>query len=187
MFDVETLGVESNSVVLSAAMIHFDPEMRPTYQDLLDNACFVKFNAKEQMDVGRTVSKSTLEWWKEQHEYVKKVSLEPSREDMTVENGMQKFYDYMAKFPNADKQTMWARGSLDQLVIDSLAVKVGSLEITDYAQWRDVRTAVDIMYGSTNGYCEVDHPLFSRHNVIKHHPVHDCALDAMMLMYGKQV
>ena len=187
MFDVETLGVESNAVVLSAAMIHFDPEMRPTYQDLLDNACFVKFNVKEQADVGRSVSKSTLEWWKEQHDYVKKVSLNPSREDMTVENGMQKFYDYMAKIPNASQQTMWARGSLDQLVIDSLAVKFGLEEITGYNMWRDVRTAVDIMYGSSNGYVEVDHPLFQRHEVIKHHPVHDCALDAMMLMYGKSI
>jgi hypothetical protein len=185
VFDVETLGVESNAVVLSAAMVHFDPEKRPTYQDLLNDACFVKFNAKEQMDVGRTVSKSTLEWWKEQHEYVKKVSLEPSREDMTVENGMQMFYDYMAKFPNASKQTMWARGSLDQLAIDSLAVKFGLQEITGYNMWRDVRTAVDVLYGTTNGYVEVDHPLFKRHEVIKHHPVHDCALDAMQLMYGK--
>lgn len=60
-------------------------------------------------------------------------------------------------------------------------------EITGYAQWRDIRTAVDIMYGSTNGYCSVEHPDFARHNVIKHHPVHDCALDVMMLLYGKQV
>ena len=74
LFDVETLGVESNAVVLSAALIHFDPEKRPTYQDLLDNACFVKFNAKEQLDMGRTVSKSTLAWWKEQHEYVRKLA-----------------------------------------------------------------------------------------------------------------
>jgi hypothetical protein len=168
-------------------MVHFDPEKRPTYQDMLDNACFVKFNAREQMDVGRTVSKSTLEWWKTQHDYVKKVSLEPSREDMTVENGMQKLYDYMAQFPNADKQTMWARGSLDQLAIDSLAVKFGLQEITMYNMWRDVRTAVDILYGTTDGYVTVEHPLFKRHEVIKHHPVHDCALDAMMLMYGKSV
>ena len=187
VFDVETLGVEANAVVLSAAMVHFDPEMRPTYQDLLDGACFVKFQAREQMDVGRTVSKSTLEWWKTQHEYVKSVSLDPSRDDMTVENGMQKFYDYMAKFPNASKQTMWARGSLDQLAIDSLCVKFGLQEITRYHMWRDVRTAVDILYGTSEGYVEVDHPLFKRHEVIKHHPVHDCALDAMMLMYGKQV
>jgi len=26
IFDVETLGVESNAVILSAALIHFDPE-----------------------------------------------------------------------------------------------------------------------------------------------------------------
>jgi hypothetical protein len=187
IFDVETLGVESNAVVLSAALIHFDPEKRPTYQDLLDNACFVKFNAKEQLDAGRTVSKSTLSWWKEQHEYVKQVSLEPSHDDMTVNNGLLKFYKYMGQYPDAFKQTMWARGSLDQLVIDSLAVKFGLEEITGYNMWRDVRTAVDILYGTTNGYVEVEHPLFQRHNVIKHHPVHDCALDAMQLMYGKQV
>ena len=187
MFDVETLGVESTCVVLSAAMVHFDPEKRPTYQDLLDNACFVKFDVKEQMAVGRTASKSTLDWWKGQHEYVRKTSLDPSREDMTVENGMQKFYDYMKQFPNADKQTMWARGSLDQMAIDSLAVKFALQEITGYNMWRDVRTAVDIMFGTTNGYVEVDHPLFKRHEVIKHHPVHDCALDAMQLLYGKSV
>lgn len=185
VFDVETLGVESTCVVLSAAMVHFVPEERPTYQDILDGACFVKFDVKEQMAVGRTASKSTLEWWKTQHEYVRKTSLDPSREDMTVENGMQVFYDYMAKFPNAKKQTMWARGSLDQMAIDSLAVKFGLEEITPYNMWRDVRTAVDIMYGTTNGYVEVVHPMFERHNVIKHHPVHDCALDAMQLMYGK--
>jgi len=185
MFDVETLGVESTCVILSAAMVHFDPEKRPTYQDLLDNACFVKFDVKEQLQLGRTSSKGTLDWWKEQHEYVRKVSLEPSREDMTVENGLNAFYNYMSKFANANKQTMWARGSLDQMAIDSLAVRVGLQEITGYNMWRDVRTAVDILYGTTNGYVDVDHPLFKRHEVIKHHPVHDCALDAMQLMYGK--
>ena len=185
IFDIETLGVESNAVVLSAALIHFDPEKKPTYQDLLDNACFVKFNAKEQMDVGRTVTKGTLDWWKEQHEYTRKVSLEPSREDMTVENGFKQFYDYMAKYERPMDQTMWARGSLDQMAIDSLARKVDLQPITNYNMWRDVRTAVDILCGTTDGYCDVDHPDFKRHEVIKHHPVHDCALDAMMLMYGK--
>ena len=49
IFDVETLGVESNAVVLSAALIQFDVDKRPTYQDLLDNACFVKLNSKDQI------------------------------------------------------------------------------------------------------------------------------------------
>jgi len=187
IFDVETLGVESNAVVLSAALIHFDPEKRPTYQDLLDDACFVKFNAKEQMDAGCTVSKSTLDWWKNQHEYVRKVSLDPSRDDVSVKTGLNKFYAYMKQFPNSQKQTMWARGSLDQIVIDSLANRFELESIIDYHVWRDVRTAVDILYGTINGYVNVDHPLFKRHEVIKHHPVHDCALDAMQLMYGKAI
>lgn len=139
------------------------------------------------MDVGRTVSKGTLDWWKEQHEYTRKVSFDPKHDDMTVENGFNELYAYMKKFPNAQQQTMWARGSLDQMAIDSLARKFDLEPITRYNYWRDVRTAVDILYGTTDGYVDVDHPDFKRHEVIKHHPVHDCALDSMMLMYGKSV
>lgn len=188
VFDVETLGVESNAVVLSAALVHFDPEQKPDYQTMLDGACFVKFKAKDQIErLKRTVDIGTLEWWKNQHEYTRSVSFDPSGDDVTAEEGITLLHNYMNKFPNANNQTMWARGSLDQLVIDSLAVKVGMQQITGYNMWRDVRTAVDILYGTTNGYVEVQHPTFRRHEVIKHHPVHDCALDAMQLMYGKQV
>lgn len=187
LFDIETLGVESTAVVLSAALIHFDPEKQPTYQEMLDNACFVKIKAKDQIDrLKRSIDLGTLEWWKNQHEYVRKVSFDPSSTDLSPEDAMTQLHNYMNKFPNAHKQTMWARGSLDQMAIDSLAVKLGMQPITGYNMWRDVRTAVDIMYGTSNGYVEVDHQDFIRHNVIKHHPVHDCALDAMQLMYGKQ-
>ena len=187
IFDVETLGVESNAVVLSAAMVHFDPEMRPTYQDLLDNACFVKLNSMDQIKrLNRSVDMGTLEWWQNQHEYVRSVSFDKNSTDILAEDAITILHNYMNKFPNAQKQTMWARGSLDQMVIDSLAKKLAMQPITDYNMWRDVRTAVDLLYGTTNGYCEVDHPLFERAQVIKHHPVHDCALDAMMLMYGRQ-
>lgn len=186
LFDVETLGVESNAVVLSAALIHFDPEKRPTYQDLLDNALFVKLNAKDQVKrLGRTVDLGTLEWWQNQHEYVRSVSLDAKDSDLLAEDAIAQLHNYMNKIPGAQKQTMWARGSLDQMSIDSLAKKLDMQPITSYNMWRDVRTAVDILYGTTNGYIEVEHPLFNRASVIKHHPVHDCALDAMQLMYGK--
>jgi hypothetical protein len=38
MFDVETLGVESNSVILSLACIYFNPDDKPTYKELVDSA-----------------------------------------------------------------------------------------------------------------------------------------------------
>ena len=116
---------------------------------------------------------------------MRRVSLDPSSEDVSAEDGMTILHNYMNKYSDSRKQTMWARGSLDQLAIDSLATKLGMEPLTGYAQWRDVRTAVDILYGTTNGYCGVDHPDFERAQVIKHHPVHDCVYDAMMLMYGK--
>ena len=43
IFDVETLGVESNAVILSAALIHFDPEQKPNYQKLLDQYPFLSY------------------------------------------------------------------------------------------------------------------------------------------------
>jgi len=186
IFDIETLGIESNAVILSAAIIHFDPEEKPSYQDLLDNSCFVKFSAKDQIKrLGRTVDSGTLEWWKKIHEYIRKVSFDPAPNDLLAEEGIQQLKNYMAKYPGSDKQTMWTRGSLDQMATDSLCVKLDIAPISGYNMYRDVRTAVDILTGSTNGYCNVEHPNFDRAMVIKHHPVHDCALDAMMLMYGK--
>jgi len=183
MFDVETLGVDSNSVVLSAALIHF--EGGESYQDLLDKACYVKFKAKEQIDMKRQVDLGTLEWWKNQHEYVRSCALDPSADDVDITTGITFMHNYMNKFPKAREQIMWARGSLDQMVIDNLARKVDLETLTGYNMWRDVRTAIDIMYGTSNGYVEVDKPDFQRAAVIKHHPVHDCALDIMQLMYGK--
>ena len=185
VFDVETLGVESTTVVLSAALLYFDPTKEPEYQDLLDNALYIKFDSKEQAKAGRSVSKSTLQWWKDQHEYVRKLALDPSENDISVHEAFRQINSYMDKYDPDRVATVWARGSLDQMAIDSLAVAFDLQPFTGYNVWRDVRTAVDCFTGSKNGYCDVQHPTFRREEVIKHHPVHDCALDAMMLMYGK--
>ena len=186
MFDIETLDTESSAVVLSASIIHFDLGSTFTYEKLLSNAMFVKFNVKEQIkDYKRTMNKRTVEWWNQQHEYVRKLSLVPSSDDLSSIDGINAIKNYMAQFPEPE-QTIWARGSLDQMVIDSLCYSCEQEPIASYAVWRDVRTAVDLLADTAkNGYCEVNHPTFQRHNVIKHHPTHDCALDIMMLVYGK--
>jgi hypothetical protein len=48
--------------------------------------------------------------------------LDPSRDDVTVENGVKQLQDYMAKYPNADKQTMWARGLFNELSFTATSV-----------------------------------------------------------------
>ena len=185
MFDIETLDAESTAVVLSASIIHFEIGEQVTYQELLDRALFVKFDAQQQIEMKRSVDKGTLQWWAEQHEYVRKVSLTRLADDLTPLEGINKIKQYIAQFPEKD-QTFWARGSLDQMCIDSLCKSIKVDLITPYHVWRDVRTAVDLLCETgKNGYCTVEAPGFERHNVIKHHPTHDCALDIMMLLYGK--
>lgn len=186
MFDAETLGTESTTVILSAAIVYFDENS--TYQTLLDDSCFVKLNAKDQIKrLGRTVTKDTLDWWSKQHSYVKGISFDPSSDDLLAEDSIEIIRGYINKFPNPKRQVIWARGTLDQSSIDSLARKLNVECIMPFYMWRDVRTAVDVLYGSKNGYCEIVHPDFKKTDVIKHSPVHDCALDVMQLLYGKQI
>lgn len=186
-FDIETLSTESNSVVLSAAIIHFDPESDFTYQELLDEALFVKFSVKEQVQqYGRILDQDTIGWWKNQSEEAKIKSYKPSSKDCTLVDGITQLTAYIDKYDKERKKTIWARGSLDQLCIDSLA-KSGKLKtISEYYVWRDVRTAIECLKDTAkNGYCKVEKEGYDAwKDVIKHDPVHDCASDIMQLVYG---
>lgn len=186
MFDIETLAVHSDAVVLSAAMIYWDAEEDFTYNDLIDRAIFVKFDAKEQIKVyNRVVDKDTLQWWSKQGDFQRKISLDKSEDDVSTVDGVNAINAYYKMHTKEREPMVWARGNMDGIVYESLA-KVAGIELNHhYGQWRDVRTAVDILYASSkNGYCDVDKVGFNRYDVIKHHPVHDCALDIMMMRYG---
>jgi hypothetical protein len=185
MYDVETLGIESNSVILSMALVYFDLEKKPTYEDLIKDAFFVKLNAKDQLQrLGRTVTKSTLDWWEQQAQSVKDLSLNPSSNDVLAEDALDQMKAYVDARPEAKKAIVWARGNLDQMVLGSLEDKLKRDNIFHFGRWRDVRTAVDLLTGSTNGYCTIQD--FNDIMVVKHNPIHDCAYDAMMLMYGRK-
>lgn len=185
MFDIETLGIESNSIVLSAAIIHFSEEESTfTMENLRERALFVKFSISEQVEeYKRTHTKDTIQWWKGQPEHARKKSLPETSKDLDAKTGLEMLRNYIDKHHVAgETTTVWARGSLDQMAIDSLARDVGVKPIAPYWVWRDVRTAIDIIHGSTTGYREiVDVPYDS---VLKHDPVDDCAYDIIMLCKG---
>lgn len=185
VFDVETLGKRSDSVILSMAAIYFDPDAKPTWHELVNSAFFVKLDAQDQMKrLHRSTTKSTMEWWAKQCEHVKVKSFKPATSDVTFEYGYEMMREWAASKKD-DKCWVWARGNLDQLVLDDIEEQIGLKPIWPYARWRDVRTAIDFLTNSTNGYCQV--PNFdSQAYVIKHDPIHDCAYDAMQLMYGEK-
>ena len=179
MFDIETLSVESTTIILSAAIIEFHLDEPKTFQEYLDNSCFVKFDVQEQISMGRTRDKGTLDWWKNQADIPKQVSLLPSENDLSAKEGISTLKKYIAD--NGGEDIIWARGSLDQMAIDSLSRAVYIEPLVRYNMWRDVRTAVDLLSPTAkDGYCKIKNfnpDLY----VIKHDPRHDCALDVMML------
>lgn len=186
MFDVETLGKESNSVILSMACIHFDPDSKPSPQQLRDNTFFCKFDAADQIKrLHRTVGRTTMDWWAKQCDNVKVKSFKPNTAiDERFEDGYERMRRW-AKSKNEPDSYVWARGNLDQLVLDSMEEQLQIEPIFPFKRWRDVRTAVDFLTGTTNGYCKVNYPGFDPYlHITKHNPIDDCVLDVMQLIYG---
>lgn len=186
MFDVETLGKESTSVILSMACIHFDPDSKPSPQELRDNTFFCKFDAEDQMKrLKRTVGRTTMEWWAKQCENVRIKSFKPNPAiDEKFEDGYERMRKWAAS-KNEPDSYVWARGNLDQLVLDSMEEQLQIEPTFHFKRWRDVRTAVDFLTGTTNGYCKVNYSGFDPYlHITKHNPIDDCVLDVMQLIYG---
>ena len=186
VFDVETLGKDSSSVILSMACLYFNPDEKKSYQELVDSAFFVKLDAEDQMRrLKRTCKKGTIEWWSKQCDNARNKSFRPSVIDVTAEEAIESLRTWSTQFPNHDKCVVWARGNLDQLVLDSLEEQLEVKPVFYFSRWRDVRTAIDFIIGSTSGYTKVEYPGFDAAlHVTKHNPIDDCAYDAMQLMYG---
>jgi hypothetical protein len=186
VFDVETLSKKSNAVILSMAAVHFGNNT-PDPDVMREDAFFAKFNVEDQVRrLHRHMGKSTMEWWAKQCDNVKKASFTPSDQDVIFEDG----YEAMRKWVDSkgEKNTwVFARGNLDQLVLDDIEEQCGLKPVWPFNLWRDVRTAVDLLHGSTNGYVDVDYPGFnSKLHITKHNPIDDCLLDAMMICYPRK-
>lgn len=183
IFDIETSDTESTAVILSISIVYIDPKETVTYQQLLDKTLFVKLDVSEQVEKHeRTVGQATIEWWAKQPKYIRDQSMKPSDKDVSCIDALNLIRKYINKYSSRE-DIVWARGSLDSLCIESLTNVLGEEPLFPYYMWRDIRTAIDILYGSTNGYCDVKD--FDRNSVPKHLPYHDVCLDAMMLLYGK--
>ncbi len=184
-FDVETLGKESNSVVLSLACVYFKPEDKPSYTDLMKDAFFVKFDVDEQVKkYGRKLDKGTIEWWAKQCDLAKRKSLMPNPIlDKPLIEGFEEFRAW-TKTKQDDDCWIWARGNLDQIALESISNQIEREPIWNFNRWRDVRTLIDILYDTKTGY--VDVPGFDpQSHVIKHDPVHDIAYDVTMMLFGQ--
>lgn len=183
IIDLETLDVESTAVVLSIAILHFDETKHYSYEELVNNCCFVKFDAKEQIEkYKRTVSKETLQWWKSQPEDVKVVSLIPNKSDVCLLDGLSSIKDYVSSF--SGEKIVWIRGALGQMVFTSLCKSAEIYPIFPFHSYMELRTGINLLKNDVKrGYCKVAG--FDEAVLQKHNPKSDAAYDVMMLLFGE--
>jgi hypothetical protein len=189
VLDIETLGTESNAVILSAALVWFEIKLPFTIEELRSQSCFVKFNSTEQKEAGRSVSLDTLTWWREQTKEAQMKSLIPKSTDYSVVEGMQVLKDFFDDNGGTKVHALYSRGSFDVSGMDSLMKAFGIKPFLHWANARDVRTFIDCHYPSSGrGYVDVDLnicPDYKTANLVKHDPVDDCLIDVAMMLGGK--
>lgn len=188
VFDVETLGTESTAIILSAAILYVDPKAMHTLESLYSNTLFVKFKVKEQGELyKRSTDKDSIIWWNKQCDIVKEQSFLPKKTDLTAKEGIAAIKNYISSHCDKEHTIIWTRGSLDQVTIDSLCKSCGEELIMPYSNYRDVRTYVDLVAtNSVRGYCSIDKekvPDYDYNKIMKHNPIDDVVLDALMILY----
>lgn len=132
MLDLETLGVGSDCVVLSIGACFFDPEINQIGSKF---DCFLK--VQEQLDIGRKIDYSTLQWWIKQDVKAKTIF---SKEGTPVKMAL----DILSKFMEENKQGklhIWGNGSnFDIGILDSLYKDFGVKIPWSHTNIMDFRT-----------------------------------------------
>lgn len=129
MVDIETLGLEPGSVILSIGAVRFD--------DYAVHETFHRnINLKSCQDAGLEIDADTLEWWLGQDENVQHI-LTGGKDLLIALQDFQSFYD------NADE--IWAFSpSFDCAHLAEAYARVGLEEPWSYRDERDCRTLVEL-------------------------------------------
>ncbi|MFA6198851.1 MAG: 3'-5' exoribonuclease [Bacteroidales bacterium] len=180
VFDIETLGNRSNAVCLSLACVPFVFEESCSFEEYFQKGFYVKFNPIEQLKSGRTTEKDTLLWWKKQSKEALEVT-KPSSIDVDMVTGLNQLSAFIKSTNYNFKQSYnWCRAQDFDFPIMSDLYRQNGLEVP-YNRWnnRDIKTYVDILTGSKNGYFNMKFqpPV----DMVKHNALCDCVMDIMRM------
>lgn len=129
MIDIETLGTETSSVVLSVGYAVFN-------EDKVLNSWHMSLEFPEQMSAGRTVNPDTIGWWLQR-------SPEIVKRAFSQEHGVDELYHSLADtILNCEIGHFWANSpSFDLIILESLFKGVlGLPSPMGFRKWLDCRT-----------------------------------------------
>ena len=179
VFDVETLGFEQDSVVLTLSCTPFIFDEKQSFDYFLEKSFSVKFDTKQQLKIGRKASIETIDWWKSKGSEGQSL-LKPSSDDLSLITGLKVLNKYITEYTNFNKSSyVWSRGVvLDFSIIQSLYETVELDMPFNMNKIRCINTFVDVLTDSSNGIYDVKEKpeYFTPFN-----PKHKVALEAVIM------
>jgi len=169
MIDIETLGVEGDSVVLSIAAITFDRtdvlrhpglSILVETQTITVNEYISSFHSPvsllDCLAAGCQINKPTAEWWKKQKDRTQLV------ESMAYTESLHTTMTRLKTYLETGYDLIWAKSpTFDLTILRSLAKSVGVDLGIDFRKERDVRTEIQ------------DYPQFDVREISKYLTVHN--------------
>lgn len=181
IYDFETLGqIPEKSVVLSMGILSYNEDRflqdeGYTYEELLGDTNYIKFNVEEQVKhFGRTIDPNTLEWWKSQGETAKHV-LKPSTDDVSIselKDWIETLYDV-----KSFKKVFTRGNTFDPMFLRSLTKD----DVFNWWSIRDTRSYID---GMLIGNDELDNKFIPEglsEKFVHHDARHDIVIDVMRM------
>jgi len=136
MIDLETLGVDPDSVILTLGAVKFDPftDSEP------HSEVYLKLDTEEQETLGRRIDDNTLAWWSKQSESVTKEALSEEGRISVLD-----FTKHINKFC-VGIDYLWCQGPLfDYAMLQNLYTQLGEPCPWNFWQIRDSRTLFAMM------------------------------------------
>ena len=162
MIDTETLDVTPKAVVLSVAVVPFTQKNGPDKV----NTYYAALDIQPQLDVGRTISESTLKFWMEQDKEVRDAAFEGGAHPLELLNELLQLYN--------GYDLIWANGpAFDLIILEDLARDFQLFNSTPWKFWqgRDVRSMREETVGRDWVPDNIPEDILE---LGSHHPIYDC-------------
>lgn len=151
MIDLETFGLRRGNALRSIAVIPFDP-----FTGLIaerDWWFYQNVDFASQAAVGLTKDEGTVEWWNKPEQRLAQMLLEPNQETLTAS---LMYLDRYLRDRFEENPRMWARGMMDQEVLEGAYDAIKRPLPYNYRSPRDTRGFLDLVEYSLS----FDHPGF---------------------------
>lgn len=187
LFDLETLGIkERETVIATVACVPFYLEELNTFEELKSRAFFAKVDCSQQIKNGSCIDPSTMQWWSEQPEDVRKMTIIPHESDLSVEEAFANMADFITNQTKYSfkESFIWSRGTaFDFPKIEYRYDAIRRQVKTPINFWkvRDVRTYIDTLTGGNSGIYTNDFLNEVKVKMRKHYSLDDAVFDALTM------